>query len=86
MSAQPINEPVDQNMGSNLPFDATLRTIYQLVPKHLAHPRVGIVCGSGLSTLAESLRDVVLVPYEKLEGFGKSTGGLFTLMEPEDRM
>jgi purine nucleoside phosphorylase len=62
-------------MGSTLPFDATLRAIYELVPKHLAQPRVGIVCGSGLSTLAESLKDVVLVPYEKLEGFGASTGG-----------
>jgi len=36
-------------------------------------PRVGIVCGSGLSTLASSLRDAVHVPYAALEGFGAST-------------
>jgi len=40
----------------------------------LQHPRIGIVCGSGLSTLVSSLKDVVLLPYSQLEGFGDSTG------------
>ena len=40
----------------------------------LLSPKVGIVCGSGLNTLVQSLHDVVYVPYEALEGFGKSTG------------
>ena len=45
-----------------------------LLPPHLRKPRVGIVCGSGLGTLAESIVERVLVPYSALEGFGESTG------------
>ncbi|OBZ76300.1 putative purine nucleoside phosphorylase [Grifola frondosa] len=56
-----------------LPFASTLDVLATVVPAHLLKPRVGIVCGSGLSTLASSLRDVVEVPYSALEGFGKST-------------
>lgn len=61
-------------MDSMLPFESTLQTISELVPGRLVRPRVGIVCGSGLSTLVEGMRDVVQVPYERLEGFGRSTG------------
>lgn len=56
-----------------------LKTLHTLLPPALRAPRVGIVCGSGLSTLARSLRDVVEVPYEVLEGFARSTGALFEL-------
>ena len=45
-----------------------------LLPAHLRGPRVGIVCGSGLGTLAESITERVIVPYSALEGFGQSTG------------
>lgn len=55
-------------------LETTAKTLKDLVPPHLLAVKVGIVCGSGLSTLADSLREVILVPYEKLEGFGKSTG------------
>ncbi|KAF8260161.1 nucleoside phosphorylase domain-containing protein [Lactarius quietus] len=34
---------------------------------------VGIVCGSGLGTLADSITERVIVPYSLLEGFGEST-------------
>lgn len=58
---------------SDFPFATTLDILGGIVPKHLL-PRIGIVCGSGLSTLASSLRDVVEVPYSSLPGFGHSTG------------
>lgn len=64
---------------SPLPFQATLKALHDLVPENLIHAKVGIVCGSGLSTLAESLREKVLVPYAKLEGFGRSTGNVILL-------
>ncbi|KAI0697375.1 nucleoside phosphorylase domain-containing protein [Cytidiella melzeri] len=51
----------------------TLDVLASLLPTHLRTPRVGIVCGSGLSKLADSLRDVHEVPYSALHGFGKST-------------
>ncbi|KAL5520888.1 PNP1 [Sanghuangporus sanghuang] len=63
MSIKPLSEVLE----------ATYVTIQSFVPSKLSSPEVGIVCGSGLSTLADSLRDVTLVPYDELEGFGKST-------------
>ena len=59
---------------TDLPFAATLDILAALLPARLLKPRVGIVCGSGLSTLAASMRDVVEVPYSSLKGFGESTG------------
>lgn len=59
---------------SELPFSETLAKITSLLPSHLQRPVVGIVCGSGLSGLADAVRDVVYVPYENLPGFAKSTG------------
>ena len=76
-------EGQDASIG---PIASTLDVLSRILPAHLLKPRVAIVCGSGLSTLASNLRGVFEVPYSSLEGFGKSTGGLFTLMEPEDRM
>ena len=58
----------------NLPFRATIESIEPRLPESLRGPRVGIVCGSGLSGLMESLRETVLIPYETLPGFAKSTG------------
>ncbi|KIJ63598.1 hypothetical protein HYDPIDRAFT_92325 [Hydnomerulius pinastri MD-312] len=57
-----------------LPFDETLSKIRRiLTEKQLPSPLLGIVCGSGLSTLASRLHDVVQVPYADLPGFGDST-------------
>ena len=64
----------DHTDPHSLPFEATLATLASLLPENLRRPQVGIVCGSGLSTLAAALREVVEVPYASLPGFGKSTG------------
>jgi hypothetical protein len=60
------------------PFTDTLDAISGLLTaakkEHLLKPRVGVVCGSGLSTLASQLRDKHEIPYSALPGFGKSTG------------
>ena len=58
----------------SLPFEETLTKIRSLLPERLHRPHVGIVCGSGLHTLAAAIRDVVEVPYASLPGFGSSTG------------
>ncbi|KAI8996666.1 hypothetical protein BD414DRAFT_209384 [Trametes punicea] len=63
----------DQTDPLSLPFEATLAKLASLLPEKLCRPHVGIVCGSGLSTLAASFREVVEVPYAALPGFGKST-------------
>ena len=51
-----------------------IATLTKLLPADLCNPRVGIVCGSGLGTLAESITQRVIVPYSVLEGFGESSG------------
>ncbi|KAI6126848.1 nucleoside phosphorylase domain-containing protein [Pisolithus sp. B1] len=61
-------------MSLGLPYDAAITTITRLVPDPGLHkPRLGIVCGSGLSTLVSSLKNVVQIPYSKIEGFADST-------------
>ncbi|KAI0301467.1 nucleoside phosphorylase domain-containing protein [Russula brevipes] len=45
----------------------------ELLPADLRSPQVGIVCGSGLGKLVESITECVIVPYSLLEGFGEST-------------
>lgn len=68
--------------NSTLNVNATsaenIARLVKLLPANLRTPRVGIVCGSGLSTLAESITDRVIVPYSVLEGFGESTGEYLT--------
>lgn len=64
-------------------LSATYATLSGKLPEKLLAPKVGIVCGSGLSTLADSLREVVLVPYSELEGFGKSTGAHIFLIDAQ---
>ena len=63
-------------MGSDAPlsFDVSIDAIKSALPANLQSPRVGIICGSGLSGLVNVFRDVVLVPYENIPGFSKSTG------------
>jgi purine nucleoside phosphorylase len=66
-------------MDHPLPFIQTLEILDSLLPENLRKPLVGIVCGSGLSGLVESFKDVVKIPYEKLPGFAKSTGMIYLL-------
>jgi purine nucleoside phosphorylase len=49
----------------------------RLLPAELCNPQVGIVCGSGLGTLAESITQRVIVPYSVLQGFGQSSGASY---------
>ena len=70
-------------------FASNKDVLASLLPEKLRCPRVGIVCGSGLSTLAASLRETVEVPYSSLRGFGKSTGRnyspMYNELEPDQR-
>ncbi|CAA7268811.1 unnamed protein product [Cyclocybe aegerita] len=62
-------------MGNDIApsFDASIKAIKETLPVNLQSPRVGVICGSGLSGLVDIFRDVVLVPYENIPGFSKST-------------
>lgn len=37
-------------------------------------PTIGIICGSGLSSLGDIVEEKVDIPYEKIKEFPKSTG------------
>ena len=62
-------------------FASNIDALSKLLPPRLLAPRVGIVCGSGLSTLASSLREIVEVPYSALAGFATSTGAPCVLLD-----
>jgi hypothetical protein len=49
-------------------FTFALATIQARVPPNLVSPKVGIVFGS---SLGDSIREKVVVPYSDLEGFGE---------------
>ncbi|KAF9078327.1 hypothetical protein BDP27DRAFT_1309419 [Rhodocollybia butyracea] len=66
-------KPSDSRGSSSTLMTETLQVLKEIVPPELQNPRVGIICGSGLSGLAASLRQSVLVQYEKLPGFVQST-------------
>lgn len=55
------------------PFEESIAAIRAQIPDYLAHPKIGIVCGSGLSTLASRFKDKHEVPYHDLPGFVEST-------------
>nr|GAT46127.1 purine nucleoside phosphorylase [Mycena chlorophos] len=56
-----------------LPFDAAIAAIKAQVPERLQSPRVGIVCGSGLGGIVNSIQDLHLVQYNTIPGFAEST-------------
>jgi purine nucleoside phosphorylase len=63
--------------ATNDPFAAAISTIKERIPQNLSSPTVGIVCGSGLKGLADSLTQRHEISYDDLKGFGKSTGTPF---------
>ena len=57
-----------------LSFGQSIDAIRTELPLYLQYPRVGIICGSGLSGIVTMFRKVVKIPYAKIPGFSKSTG------------
>jgi purine-nucleoside phosphorylase len=55
---------------------ATIQTIRKALPAELSHPRIAIVCGSGLGGLASTVeaQTKVEIPYSSVPGFPVSTG------------
>lgn len=55
-------------------YKPTLDAIRGKLPEKLQNPQIGIICGSGLSGLVDTLREVVIIQYDAIPGFGRSTG------------
>lgn len=54
-------------------YKPTLDAIRGKLPEKLQNPQIGIICGSGLSGLVDTLREVVIIQYDAIPGFGRST-------------
>lgn len=52
----------------------TVNALLSQLPEGLQKPRVGVVCGSGLSGLADTFMEIKKIPYENIPGFASSTG------------
>ncbi|KAH8833772.1 nucleoside phosphorylase domain-containing protein [Flagelloscypha sp. PMI_526] len=54
-------------------LNKAVKAVEGAIPVGLHHPRVGIVCGSGLGGMVDLLQELVLVSYDDIPGFSKST-------------
>ena len=52
-------------------IDETMQALAQYIPKDFA-PKIGIILGSGLSSLAEQMTDPVSIPYAAIPGLQES--------------
>lgn len=57
-------------MGSYEDAQAVVKYIKSKID---ANPKVGIICGSGLGTLAETVKNPVIIKYSEIKQFPKST-------------
>ncbi len=58
-------------MGSYTDAESVCKLIRSRVNKT---PLVAIICGSGLGTLAETVKDPIVIKYSDIKEFPKSTG------------
>ena len=57
-------------------IENAVKVIKSIVPENLKNPVIGIVCGSGLGTLADDLDQRFELEYNRIPGFAES-GGMF---------
>ncbi|CAG9815892.1 unnamed protein product, partial [Phaedon cochleariae] len=60
----------DDNRSTYESLVQTADFLKRLVP---FKPEIGIICGSGMGSLADALRDKIEVPYERIPHFPRST-------------
>ncbi|EIM20233.1 inosine guanosine and [Wallemia mellicola CBS 633.66] len=53
-------------------IENAVKVIKSIVPENLRHPVIGIVCGSGLGTLADDLDQRFELEYNRIPGFAES--------------
>jgi len=62
-----------KNDVETLSFGPSIDAIRAELPLYLQSPRVGIICGSGLSSIVTTFHKVMKIPYAKIPGFSNST-------------
>jgi purine-nucleoside phosphorylase len=71
-----MDDPPKQGVYSRASITAEF--LRRDLPAHLQHPKVAVVCGSGLGGLADEVEadSKVEIPYSDISGFPVSTGML----------
>ena len=79
-----MEEPVDQNLFKKAMSSA--QYLQKLLPPELERPVVGIICGSGLSGLADAVNPDLQVEvfYQDIPYFPQSTGTRSTTTTREE--
>lgn len=74
-----LQEPESPNPSLFIRATESVRLLRQHLPADLQHPKIAIVCGSGLGGLAETIESSprIETAYENIPGFPKSTGTVF---------
>ncbi|CAL7943164.1 unnamed protein product [Xylocopa violacea] len=79
---QPVKRPADKELldgtvkhlqQTTYTFEALQESAQYLLERIKIRPKVGVICGSGLGLLAESLEDKQCFPYEEIPHFPVST-------------
>ncbi|XP_053606913.1 purine nucleoside phosphorylase-like isoform X2 [Plodia interpunctella] len=61
------------NSATGYSYETLLETANFLLSRTSIRPRVGVICGSGMGSLAENITDAEKIPYEDIPNFPVST-------------
>ena len=62
------------NRISQIEHDEIQKVTSCVRQKTKLHPKLGIICGSGLGGIANEIESPQIIPYAEIEGFPKCTG------------
>ena len=62
------------NRISQIEHDEIQQVTTSVRQKTKLHPKLGIICGSGLGGIANEIESPQIIPYAEIEGFPKCTG------------
>ncbi|KAK0179994.1 hypothetical protein PV327_005683 [Microctonus hyperodae] len=68
-----VNNVVKHANDSTYTFEALQDSAQYLLDRITIRPKIGIICGSGMSSIADSLTNKQIFPYEEIPNFPTST-------------
>ncbi|XP_066992760.2 purine nucleoside phosphorylase [Anabrus simplex] len=68
-----VPKPVNEDNENFYTYELLEAIADYLLAKANIHPKIGIICGSGMSPLADNLEDKVCLPYSTIPHFPEST-------------
>ncbi|XP_043287931.1 purine nucleoside phosphorylase-like isoform X2 [Venturia canescens] len=68
-----LHTAVKHTSTSTYTFEALQESAQYLLDRVTIRPKIGIICGSGMGSLADTLTDPIVFPYEEIPHFPSST-------------